>query len=158
MAIILVRRRAGRCPSLRSGFSAQFASVRHLDGLSVRTFLFAFAKTWLGGLLLHFVFSHFTFAIPTERLLETTELIAFYHPSPSYPLHIIIVPRARIKSLSDLGEMHYGFMIGLFEAVGELVDRFDLRSVGYRLIANGGKDQEVDYLHFHLISEDYSVK
>lgn len=122
----------------------------------MRDLFFAFAKTWLGGLLLHFFFSYFSFAIPTERLLETDALLAFYHPSPSYPLHILIVPKAKIKSLSDLDSEHADFMLGLFEAVADLVDRFDLRSVGYRLIANGGQYQEVDHLHFHLISEDYS--
>ena len=110
----------------------------------------------MGGFILHVIFSHFAFAIPSERILETDLLLAFYHPSPSYPLHILIVPKAKIKSLSDLNFTHQAFMIGLFEAVGDLVEKFDLRSVGYRLIVNGGQYQNVDHLHFHLISEDFS--
>jgi diadenosine tetraphosphate (Ap4A) HIT family hydrolase len=31
---------------------------------------------------------------------------------------------------------------------------FNLESKGYRLIVNGGNAQEVDHLHFHLISDD----
>lgn len=122
----------------------------------MRHLFLAFAKTWFGGLLLHFFFSYFSFAIPAERLLETDALLAFYHPSPSYPLHILIVPKGKIKSLSDLDSAHKDFILGLFKAVADLVDRFDLHSVGYRLIANGGQYQEIDHLHFHLISEDYS--
>lgn len=121
----------------------------------MRNIFFAIAKTWQGGLLLHLIFSYFSFAIPSERLFETDTLLAFYHPSPSYPLHILIVPKARIKSLTDLNSEHSDFMLGLFEAVTYLVDRFDLHSVGYRLIANGGEFQEIDHLHFHLISEDF---
>ena len=66
------------------------------------------------------------------------------------------MPKVKIKSLTDLNETHRDFMLGLFEVVKELIDRFDLRPVGYRLIANGGKYQDVDYLHFHLISEGHS--
>lgn len=117
--------------------------------------IYAFAKSWLGGLLLHWVFAYFSFNIPSERLLETDSLLAFYHPSPSYPLHILIVPKDRIRSLPDLNSTHKDFLLELYEAVGELVERFDLRSIGYRLIANGGQYQQVDYLHFPLISEDY---
>ena len=32
---------------------------------------------------------------------------------------------------------------------------FNLESKGYRLIVNGGNAQEVDHLHFHLISDDH---
>ncbi len=118
-------------------------------------FLYSIAKTWLGGLILHWIIAYFSFAIPGEKLIETNTLIAFYHPSPSYPLHILIVPKAKFRSLMDLPSDDSGFESGLFEAVKELVQRFGLDSFGYRLIANGGNAQEVDQLHFHLVSDSY---
>ncbi|MEE8356984.1 MAG: HIT domain-containing protein [Anaerolineales bacterium] len=116
--------------------------------------LHSIAKTWIGGLILHWVFSYFSFVIPGERLVETNSLLAFHHPSPSYPLHILIVPKSKLRSLADLPTEDQLFEVELFRVVDDLVQTFDLYSKGYRLIVNGGKTQEVDHLHFHLISED----
>ena len=118
-------------------------------------FLFSLAKTWVGGVILHWIIAFFSFAIPGEKLIETESLLAFHHPAPSYPLHILILPKAKYRSLMDLPTEDSVFESGLFEAVKELVDRFSLDGLGYRLIANGGSYQEVDYLHFHLVSDGY---
>ncbi len=118
-------------------------------------FLFSLAKTWIGGLLLHWIIAYFSFAIPGEKLIETDSVLAFHHPEPSHPLHILILPKAKFRSLKDLPSTDLKFESGLFMAVEELVNRFDLGVVGYRLIANGGSNQEVDHLHFHLVSDEY---
>jgi histidine triad (HIT) family protein len=118
-------------------------------------FLYTIAKTWIGGLLLHWIMAYFSFAIPGEKLIETDFVLAFHHPSPSYPLHILILPKSNFKSIKDLPSNDLAFESGLFLAVNELVQRFGLDRYGYRLIANGGNNQEVDHLHFHLISDDY---
>jgi len=120
--------------------------------------LYSIAKTWIGGMVLHWIFAFFSFVIPGERLIETGAILAFHHPSPSYPLHILIVPKAKYRSLNDLPSADKEFESELFLAVNDLVQRFDLDECGYRLIANGGSSQEVDHLHFHLISDDYEGK
>jgi histidine triad (HIT) family protein len=119
----------------------------------MKRFLFLISKTWIGGLLLHWIFAFFSFVIPGDKLIETDSVLAFHHPSPSYPVHILIVPKARYRSLIDLPSNDQLFEIGLFKAVNELVQSFDLESKGYRLIVNGGTAQDVDHLHFHLISD-----
>ena len=43
-----------------------------------------------------------SFAIPLHKLRETPTLLAFYHPQPSYPVHILILPKRAIASLADL--------------------------------------------------------
>jgi len=121
----------------------------------MKRFLFLLAKTWIGGVLLHWIIAFFSFAIPGEKLIETEALLAFHHPAPSYPLHILILPKAKYKSLMDLPSDDSVFEASLFEAVKDLVQRFELDDLGYRLIANGGLAQEVDHLHFHLISDEY---
>lgn len=123
--------------------------------MNMKRFLYSIAKTGIGSLVLHWIFAYFSFAIPGEKLIETDILIAFHHPSPSYPLHILIVPRTRYRSLMDLPSDDSSFESELFSAVKELVGRFGLEEAGYRFIANGGNAQEVDHLHFHLVSDVY---
>lgn len=87
----------------------------------MKRYLFALAKTWIGGVVLHWIFAYFSFVIPGEKIIETDSLIAFHHPSPSYPLHLLIVPKVKYKSLKYLPSDDHSFEADLFKAVNELV-------------------------------------
>ena len=104
--------------------------------------------------VLQFLFSRMSFAIPVQRLRETPALLAFHHPQPAYPLHILLVPRRAIPSLAELDPIRDAqFLVDLITTVQSLVAEFHLEQRGYRLIVNGGQFQDFPYLHFHLISE-----
>jgi histidine triad (HIT) family protein len=107
------------------------------------------AGRWLG-----WVFAHMSFAIPVRRLRETATLLAFPHPRPAYPLHILIVPKRAAASLLDLGPQDAAFLADLVHVVQSLVREYNLEQRGYRLITNGGDYQDVAQVHFHLISEE----
>lgn len=115
--------------------------------------LFGLARSRLAGWLLKVVFAKMSFTVPVQRLRETPALIAFYHPSPGYPFHVLIVPKRSYRSLVDLDPGDMAFQHDLFTTITSLVNEFGLESRGYRLVANGGRNQDVPILHFHLISE-----
>lgn len=96
--------------------------------------------------------AHLSFAIPGERVYETADLVAFHHPRPSYPVHLLILPKKEIPGLMDVGHEDQRVLGEVIEAVQILVRQFDLEQKGYRLVVNGGKYQAVPQLHFHLIS------
>ena len=98
------------------------------------------------------VFAHMTFALPVQRLRETDTLIAFYHPRPAYPVHVLLVPRKAIPGLAELSPADQPFVADVFRVVQDLVAELQLESKGYRLIVNGGAYQDVKQLHFHLVS------
>jgi histidine triad (HIT) family protein len=100
------------------------------------------------------VFSKMSFLLPFKQLRETDLLIAFYHPQPSYPIHIILTPKDAIPTLSDLSTGDNKFLTELFDCVRSLVTELGLEEIGYRLIANGGPYQRFPQLHFHLVSGD----
>ena len=92
-----------------------------------------------------------SFAIPVKRLHETETLMAFYHPKPAYPFHVLLVPKKAVLSLKDLDSTDTAFLTDLYSTVQNLVDEFQLPA--YRLIVNGGEFQDFPQLHFHLISD-----
>jgi histidine triad (HIT) family protein len=96
------------------------------------------------------IFAHMSFAIPVKRLRETETMMAFHHPKPAYPFHVILVPKKQIPSLMDIDPNNSAFLRDLYSAVQGLVDEFNLKA--YRLIVNGGEYQDFPHLHFHLIS------
>jgi histidine triad (HIT) family protein len=109
-------------------------------------------KTRGGRYWLSWMLTHMNYTIPVHRLLDTETLVAFRHPNPDYPVHILLVPKKPIANLLELTPADQDFMIDLFRCVRELVQEHGLEQAGYRLIVNGGSYQEFPYLHFHLIS------
>jgi histidine triad (HIT) family protein len=114
-----------------------------------KTFLWL-ARTKPGRKLVGWIFAHMSFAIPAKRLRETDTLLAFYHPKPSYPFHVVLIPRQAVPSLMELDPAQPEFLSDLFTAVQSLVTEFELPA--YRLIVNGGEYQDFPHLHFHLLS------
>ena len=102
---------------------------------------------------LGWVMSHISFVIPVERLVETESLMAFYHPHPSYNMHILIVPKRPFRSLVDVPLDADDFLRDVLATVQVLVQRHSLEEKGYRLIVNGGDYQDVPHLHFHLVAD-----
>ena len=92
-----------------------------------------------------------SFAIPAKRLRETETLLAFHHPKPAYPFHVLLVPKQAVTSLKELNVKDSAFLADLYSTVQSLVEEFHLPA--YRLIVNGGEYQDFPQLHFHLISE-----
>jgi len=105
---------------------------------------------WSFAPLIGWVFAHMSFAIPVRRLRETETLLAFHHPQPSYPFHVLLLPKKAVASLKDFDSTDIAFLTDLYSTVQNLVDEFQLSA--YRWIVNGGEYQDFPQLHFHLIS------
>lgn len=113
--------------------------------------LFRFARSWAGRFLIGWIFAKMSFVIPVSRLRETETLLAFYHPRPSYAVHVLLVPKKAVASLMELAPED-AFLEDVFRVAQELVKELNLEASGYRLVVNGGEFQDVPQLHFHLIS------
>jgi histidine triad (HIT) family protein len=110
------------------------------------------ARSPLSRFALGWILAHMSFAIPVQRLRETSTLIAFRHPRPSYPVHILIVPKKSVPDFAALTPADASLLMELTATVQSLVAELGLEAVGYRLIVNGGPYQDVPHLHFHLVS------
>src|SRR5687767_7986737 len=89
---------------------------------------------WIG-----WIFVHMSFVIPVNRLREANTLMAFHHPKPSYPLHILLVQQKAIPSLKNLDPTDSSFFTDLYSILHNLVDHYQLPA--YRLIVNGREYQ-----------------
>ena len=112
------------------------------------------ARADAAGTLIARALTHMSSFLPIERLYETELVIAFYHPRPSYRVHILIVPKRPVKSFGDLSEQHLPLVWHAVAVSQQLVRRLGLAESGYRFLVNGGSYQDVQQLHFHLVSGD----
>jgi histidine triad (HIT) family protein len=90
--------------------------------------------------------------IAVDVVAETLDVLAFHHTRPSYPLHIVIVPKAHIVSLVDVDDL--SLIQSIFAIAKSIVVDRDLQETNFRIVTNGGSFQDSKHLHFHLISGD----
>ncbi len=100
--------------------------------------------------------------IPSEKVYEDNDFLAFKDIYPSAPVHLLIIPKKHISTLSDCSSKDaelLGRMLALVPALAEKhgcnveQNEFGDRYGGYKTLINSGPDggQEVYHLHIHLI-------
>ncbi|GAB4422785.1 MAG: histidine triad nucleotide-binding protein [Anaerolineae bacterium] len=122
----------------------------------IARFLFSVARSRLGELIIGWSFARMSFLIPVDRLYETERVVAFRHPKPGHPTHILIVPKQKIRSLLALTELDAPILQEVVLAAQHLVAELGLEAGGFRLVVNGGAYQDVMQIHWHLISDERS--
>ena len=90
--------------------------------------------------------------IPALRVYEDDNVFAFRDIAPQAPVHILIVPKEHIASVSELNPENSRLAAKCLEAAAKLAESEGLGG-GYRVITNAGPDagQTVFHLHFHLL-------
>lgn len=122
--------------------------------MSLKQLVFRLSKSIVFIKMIGFLFSHAGFFVPGERLAENDYWYAIRHPKPSYPVHILILPRAAITdwmALPVTSPEIYSAFVALSQ---QLIRKEGLEAKGYRLIVNGGEYQSIPQLHVHLVYGD----
>jgi histidine triad (HIT) family protein len=100
--------------------------------------------------------------LPADIVFENDRLIVFKDINPVAPVHLLIVPKQHISTLSDCNESHTTILGEMMAVIPRVADQQKIGVVGstpgaqtggYRVIINTGPDgkQEVYHLHAHLI-------
>jgi len=90
--------------------------------------------------------------LPSGKIYEDSELIAFHDIHPVAPVHFMIVPKAHIASLADADASH-AQLLGRIMMLAPVLAKEQGLHDGFRTIINTGKGggQEVMHLHVHII-------
>ena len=90
--------------------------------------------------------------IPSKKVFEDDEILAFYDIKPAAPVHVLVVPKNHMDSLNDISAANIGQVSHILEKIPDIAESLGIIN-GYRVITNVGKDggQSVMHLHFHVI-------
>ena len=90
--------------------------------------------------------------IPSKEAYEDDVCLAFYDLEPQAPVHVLLIPKQHIGSISEITEANSAVVAHIFEVAGRLAKELGLEN-GYRVVSNCGEDggQSVPHLHFHLL-------
>ena len=89
--------------------------------------------------------------IPTEKIYEDEDIIAFNDLDPQAPIHFLVIPKKHITSLESVEESDSKLLGKIMLAIQKLAKDKNLE--GYRVVTNIGEDggQTVPHLHFHVL-------
>ena len=90
--------------------------------------------------------------IPSAKVFENEDVVAFRDINPQAPVHILVIPRTHIASTDGVTSENSTAIARVFEAIPAIAAAEDLEN-GYRVITNCGEDgcQSVKHLHFHVL-------
>lgn len=91
--------------------------------------------------------------LPSTKVYEDEEILAFRDLSPAAPTHIIIVPKKHIMSLDTATDEDMEIIGKLMLKARDIARDEGLSHDGYRIVNNTGKfgGQTVWHYHLHLI-------
>lgn len=89
---------------------------------------------------------------PVDVVLENDEVLAFHHTRPFWPVHIVVVPKQHIPSLTDLGDGSEATLMSVLHAVRIIAADVEVQHGACRVLTNLGRYQDSKHLHFHVNS------
>ena len=92
--------------------------------------------------------------IPSDRVYEDEEFIAFRDINPQAPVHIVLIPRGEAPvTAADLTRDDAGWAGRMFVLAARIAREQGIADAGFRLVVNAGGDggQEVPHLHLHIL-------
>ena len=95
--------------------------------------------------------------IPSKKVYEDEDVLAFYDINPSAPIHFLIIPKTHISKLADAtmeNQQILGKMMLLIPKIALDAGARPGQLGGFKVIVNNGADggQEVYHLHIHVLA------
>jgi histidine triad (HIT) family protein len=90
--------------------------------------------------------------IPSRKVYEDDDILAFHDISPAAPVHFLIVPKHHLVNLYDADMKHQALLGKMLGMAGQLAREQGLND-GFRVVVNNGRvgRQEVYHLHVHVM-------
>lgn len=94
--------------------------------------------------------------IPSRKVYEDDEVLAFHDINPWAPVHFLIIPKLHIASLAHVGSEHAALLTRMLLLAPRLALEQGCRPYpegGFSVFTNTGTEggQEVHHLHLHVM-------
>jgi len=91
--------------------------------------------------------------VKANLVYQDDAIVAFKDIAPKAPVHMLIIPRKHLISVSDIAEPDRELIGQIFQVAARLAREQGIADSGYRVVVNSGADagQSVFHLHYHLL-------
>jgi len=91
---------------------------------------------------------------PATIVFENEYVLAFEDIHPMKPVHILVIPKGKYRSMLDFSEKASDIEItAIIRALGSIASKMNIDQDGFSIMSNSGHNggQTVPHLHFHLL-------
>jgi histidine triad (HIT) family protein len=91
--------------------------------------------------------------IPSKKVYEDAEVVAFDDINPMAPVHVIIIPKKHIPTMLDVTKTDMSSIGSMFAAAQEVARIKGINERGFRVVINCNKEggQVIFHLHMHVL-------
>ncbi|MER6443642.1 HIT family protein [Streptomyces venezuelae] len=89
--------------------------------------------------------------VDVERVVETERVLAYHHTNPAHPVHIVVVPKEHVPSLTDLGDAGPALLAEVLTVVQQVAAMVEAEHGACSVTTNLGLYQESKHMHWHLV-------
>lgn len=91
--------------------------------------------------------------VPATIYHQDDDVLVFQDILPKAPVHLLIIPRQHIESVTHVDESHALLLGKMILVAKQVAEKQGIADSGYRLQFNVGKDggQIVKHVHLHLL-------
>lgn len=86
--------------------------------------------------------------IPSKKVYEDEDVIAFHDIHPIAPVHFLIVPKLHVESLVSCEASHQTLLGKILLLAPKLASELGLK--GFRTMINTGREGGQEVFHFHV--------
>jgi histidine triad (HIT) family protein len=83
---------------------------------------------------------------------ESDQVLAYHHTRPFWPVHLVVVPKRHVPSLTDLAGADEPLLRELFDVVRRVAARVEDGHGAAAVLTNLGRYQDSKHLHVHVSS------
>lgn len=89
--------------------------------------------------------------IPSKKLYEDDQVLAFYDIEPKAPVHFLVIPKTHLAGVREVAADNSALVAHIFEVIPRIAAELGMDQ--YRVITNNGEQagQTVHHLHFHVL-------
>lgn len=88
--------------------------------------------------------------VEIRKEYESDQVLAFHHTRPYSPVHLVVIPKKHISSLTTFTEEDRPILMEILEVLKALAARVETESGAARILTNLGEYQDSKHLHFHI--------
>lgn len=83
---------------------------------------------------------------------EDERVLAFRHTRPFYDVHIVVVPKRHVGSLTTATSADQDDVWAVLQVVQQVASEIEVEHGGARVVTNVGRYQDSKHLHVHVVS------
>ncbi len=88
--------------------------------------------------------------IQVRKVWEDDLVLAFHHPNPQSPIHVVVIPKEHIPSIMDAAALNGELLISMITAVQESARALELNRPGFFVRVNAVAHGVTPHMHWHV--------